>query len=92
VRDGGAGLAGLFGGGVDGAAGGGAGAVHGLAEEGIDAGLVAGTRAVEPGEDVGAETEGEGKGFYTEGVVARVHREEGEKADLFRQGQEELRV
>jgi hypothetical protein len=51
----GAGLAGLFGGGVGGAA-----AVHGLAEEGVDAGLVAGAGALEPGEDVGVEADGDG--------------------------------
>ncbi len=47
---GGAGLAGLFG----------AGTVHSLAEEGVDAGLVAGAGALEPGEDVGIEADGDG--------------------------------
>jgi len=34
--------------------------VHGLAEEGIDAGLVAGAGASEPGEDVGVDANGDG--------------------------------
>ena len=49
--------AGFFGAGVGGSVGGGAGAVHGLAEEGVDAGLVAGARALEPVEDVGVEAD-----------------------------------
>ena len=34
--------------------------MHGLAEEGVDAGLVAGAGALEPGQDVGVEAEGDG--------------------------------
>ena len=34
--------------------------MHGLAEEGVDAGLVTGARALEPGEDVGVEANGDG--------------------------------
>jgi len=34
--------------------------LHGLAEEGIDAGLVAGAGALEPGEDVGVDANGDG--------------------------------
>ena len=34
--------------------------MHGFAEEGVDAGLVAGAGALEPGQDVGVEAEGDG--------------------------------
>jgi hypothetical protein len=34
--------------------------VHGLAEEGVDAGLVAGAGALEPGQDVGVEADSDG--------------------------------
>jgi len=34
--------------------------VHGLAEEGVDAGLVAGAGAFEPGEEVGVDADGDG--------------------------------
>ena len=34
--------------------------MHGLAEEGVDAGLVAGAGALDPGEDVGVEADGDG--------------------------------
>lgn len=34
--------------------------MHGLAKEGVDAGLVAWAGALEPGEDVGVEAEGDG--------------------------------
>lgn len=40
--------------------GGGAGAVHGLAKEDVDAGLVAGAGALEPSEDVGVEADRDG--------------------------------
>lgn len=34
--------------------------MHGLTEEGVDAGLVAGAGALEPGENVGIEADGDG--------------------------------
>ena len=34
--------------------------MHGAAEEGVDAGLVAGAGAFEPGEDVGVDADGDG--------------------------------
>ncbi len=58
--------------------------MHGLAEEGVDAGLVAGARALEPGEDVGIEADGDcevKERDFTQGAQRhRVHREEGDKS------------